>query len=111
MDAELAAEILRDPVPAGRRRNSHLYGVARPHDPFTLRSGEVDAAVKATSRRVPRGHDVFPAWRHLTHCEDRNGGVGYSAPGLVRRQMVPGTEESNLLDIGGHRRRDRDFIL
>lgn len=96
----LTAQIRRDPVPAGRRRNSHLFVVARPHGRFTATGEEVNAAVVGTGHRVPLSHEAYPGWRHLTRREDRDGGtIGFSAPGLIRRRMAPYAEERELLDV------------
>lgn len=99
----LVSEIRRDPVPLPSRLNSHLYVVAQPAIGLraTLPDDVLDDAVRAAGSRVPRGGELFPGWRQLTHRERRPGGtVGYSGPGLSHRRFRPGTgEERALIDV------------
>lgn len=107
----IAAEIARDPVPAGDREFSHLHVVAQPlaSPPELLTpligSPELSQLVGAVPTPMARSGRALPDWSFLDHHnEPRAHGSGFHSRGLSARQFRPELDyaEKGLLDLEIH---------
>lgn len=107
----ISAERARDPLPAERRKRSHLFVVAQPlSSPPDLVTPKIDdqslhPLIMSIGDLVPDARSISPNWGYLDGSEPRPSGLGVRSYAMVGRQLVEEMEdarEENILDVEVH---------